>query len=333
MYTTRFFSTRTKARASALLLALLLCLSLAGCANSQTAPGATIPVQIDKASATVSYLGPEGTYTQEACGVFFEKQGSYLPYTTVQEAVQALVEGQTSYAVIPQENTIGGAVIDYVDTLIAQTKVSVVGEVELPISQNLLALPEGERAYEPLCELTVQVRTPEHPRFITPHQALWFERRNMQGYEPSEGVSDYRRSLSTDEGIAFLVDADGARIYHAGDLNDWHWDDIDLPWNEEQRTGYSASLSAIAEVVEQDGRIPDAAFVPVDSRLGEFFWMGMDGYMQKVGARYLFPMHLFGDSKVIARLKAHPCAASYADRILGTGTEGEQFEITEGETE
>lgn len=141
MYTTRFFSTRTKARASALLLVLLLCLSLAGCANSQTAPGDTIPVQIDKASATVSYLGPEGTYTQEACGVFFEKQGSYLPYTTEQEAVQALVEGQTSYAVIPQENTIGGAVIDYVDTLIAQTKVSVVGEVELPITQNLLALP------------------------------------------------------------------------------------------------------------------------------------------------------------------------------------------------
>ena len=61
--------------------------------------------------------------------------------------------------------------------------------------------------------------------------------------------------------------------------------------------------------------------------------MGMDGYMQKVGARYLFPMHLFGDSKVIARMKAHPCASSYADRILGTGTEGEQFEITEGETE
>jgi len=74
-------------------------------------------------------------------------------------------------------------------------------EAEVVTEENLLALPEGERAYEPLCELTVQVRTPEHPRFITPHQALWFERRNMLGYEPSEGVSDYRRSLSTDEGI------------------------------------------------------------------------------------------------------------------------------------
>ena len=47
---------------------------------------------------------------------------------------------------------------------------------------------------------------------------------------PNGGELTVRTYLSTDEGIAFLVDADGARIYHAGDLNDWHWDDIDLPW-------------------------------------------------------------------------------------------------------
>ena len=150
---------------------------------------------------------------------------------------------------------------------------------------------------------------------------------------PGGGELTVRTYLSTDEGIAFLADADGKRIYHAGDLNDWHWDDIDLPWNEAQKNGYMASLSSIAEVVQEDGKIPDAAFVPVDSRLGEFFWMGLDGFMQKVGAEHIFPMHLFGDKKVIERMKAHPCAAAYADRILGTGTEGEVFDITEGETE
>ena len=102
-----------------ILLALVLCVSLFGCAGKQNPPDTLTPVQIDAASATVSYLGPEGTYTQEACGVFFEKQGTYVPYPTVQDAVQALVDGETCYAVIPQENTIGGAVIDYVDTLIA----------------------------------------------------------------------------------------------------------------------------------------------------------------------------------------------------------------------
>lgn len=124
------------------LLLLILCLSASGCAG--TARNAALEAPAEPTSyiwSTVSYLGPEGTYTQEACGQFFEKQGAYLPYATVNDAVEALVNGESDYAVIPQENTIGGAVIDYVDTLIAQTEVSVVGEVELPINQNLLALP------------------------------------------------------------------------------------------------------------------------------------------------------------------------------------------------
>ncbi len=92
----------------------------------------------------VSYLGPEGTYTQEACGVFFKNKGSYIPYETVKDAVDALVKGESSFAVIPQENTIGGAVTDYLDIVIGQDEVSIAGEVELLINQNLLALPGTE---------------------------------------------------------------------------------------------------------------------------------------------------------------------------------------------
>ena len=95
----------------------------------------------DAESAVVSYLGPEGTYTQEACGVFFDKKGTYLPYKTVSDAIDALENGESSYAVIPQENTIGGAVTDYLDILIEHPDISVVGEVVLPINQNLLVLP------------------------------------------------------------------------------------------------------------------------------------------------------------------------------------------------
>ena len=120
------------------LLLFILCSSLAGCGGSEQP---SLPVEISYETAVVSYLGPEGTYTQEACGVFFEKQGSYIPFETVDDAVEALVSGDSTYTVIPQENTIGGAVTDYVDTLLAKDDVSVVGEVELPISQNLLVIP------------------------------------------------------------------------------------------------------------------------------------------------------------------------------------------------
>lgn len=127
-----------KTRNFLIVLALALCVLLSACAGKAAD---TIPVQIDRDAAVVSYLGPEGTYTQEACGVFFEQKGRYVPYKTVDEAVHALITGESNYAVIPQENTIGGAVTDYLDVLIAQTEVSVVGEIELPISQNLLVLP------------------------------------------------------------------------------------------------------------------------------------------------------------------------------------------------
>lgn len=134
---------------------LILSISMSACSGNagkvpeSTAAAETAAVSENTADAEaasfadvkISYLGPEGTYTQEACETFFDEQGSCLPYETVNDAVTALVNGESDYAVIPQENTIGGAVTDYVDTLIAQTAVSVAGEVELPINQNLLVLP------------------------------------------------------------------------------------------------------------------------------------------------------------------------------------------------
>ncbi|MBQ3712952.1 MAG: hypothetical protein II890_03260, partial [Spirochaetia bacterium] len=56
------------------------------------------------AEPVVGYLGPQGTYSQEACQIFFGQQGEFLPFDSVSKAVQSLVEGKCDYAVIPQEN-------------------------------------------------------------------------------------------------------------------------------------------------------------------------------------------------------------------------------------
>ncbi len=120
-------------------LFVMLGILLVACSNTKSHAQAERP-EISYKNAVVSYLGPEGTYSQEACIHFFEREGSYIPYKTVNDTVEALLAGKSDYAVIPQENTIGGAVIDYVDTLISQKDVSVAGEVELPIRQNLLGM-------------------------------------------------------------------------------------------------------------------------------------------------------------------------------------------------
>ena len=107
--------------------------------NSAGLPDAAAPKNME--NARVSYLGPEGTYTEEATRYFFPTAGSLIPEATVVEAIMDLTAGSADYAVIPQENTLGGAVTNYVDALIAQEDVYVVGEVILPISQTLMGVP------------------------------------------------------------------------------------------------------------------------------------------------------------------------------------------------
>ena len=121
-----------------LFVTLLICgASAAPCAaaglESTPAPGIA-------AEPRISYLGPAGTYTEEAAQLFFP-EGVFQPKASVPDAIADVKEGNADYAVIPQENTLGGAVVSYIDALIAEKDMYVVGEVILPISQTLMALP------------------------------------------------------------------------------------------------------------------------------------------------------------------------------------------------
>ena len=89
----------------------------------------------------VSYLGPAGTYTEEAARFWFPAEAGLNPRETVNDAIADVLAGEADFAVIPQENTVGGAVVNYVDALIAAEDAFVVGEVILPISQTLMGVP------------------------------------------------------------------------------------------------------------------------------------------------------------------------------------------------
>ena len=96
----------------------------------------------DPASATrVAFLGPEGTYTEEATRFWFQNGETLIPKETVSDAIADLLAGNADYAVIPQENTLGGAVVGYIDALISAEDAYVTGEIILPISQTLMGLP------------------------------------------------------------------------------------------------------------------------------------------------------------------------------------------------
>ena len=65
----------------------------------------------------------------------------------------------------------------------------------------VVATPEGQRAYQPLCDLLVQLRADPESRFPSPFLLGNLAGRDMKMFEPAEGVEGYRRSLDLDRGV------------------------------------------------------------------------------------------------------------------------------------
>ena len=126
---------------------------------------------------------------------------------------------------------------------------------------------------------------------------------------------------STDEGVAFLVKCGEKTVYHAGDLNWWHWEEESATYNDEMKQNYQR------EVDKLEGRKIDAAFVPVDPRLEDAYFWGIDYFMRKTDTKVVFPMHFWGEFDVGARLKALDCSRGYRERIAEISTEGQEFSI------
>lgn len=113
--------------------------------------------------------------------------------------------------------------------------------------------------------------------------------RVMSPYETfgEEGIS-VKTFGSTDEGLSFYVKTDEVSIFHAGDLNWWHW-----KGETKAEQNYAESMFK-AEIERIKGYPIDIAFFPVDRRLEEFYAVGAEYFAQKLQPKLLLPMH-FGD--------------------------------------
>ena len=113
---------------------------------------------------------------------------------------------------------------------------------------------------------------------------------------------------STDAGVSFQVEAMGKTIFHAGDLNYWHWQQESTPQEiEEARAGFEVALDSI------DGHMgrPDAAFFPVDPRMEKNYELGAEEFIQRYNPRVFIPMHFSNRFEV-------PCA--FQQRMEGKCT-------------
>ena len=120
---------------------------------------------------------------------------------------------------------------------------------------------------------------------------------------------------SNDEGVAFMVKTEGMEIFHAGDLNVWHW-----KTRAERENAYSERFYC-HEIEKLRGRSIDVAMVPLDPRLEEYSSRAIEHFMQIVGCRYLFPMHYWDrEDQIRGYLQDHRIAP-YAEQIYLTSLE------------
>ncbi|MEA4972063.1 hypothetical protein SDC9_106247 [bioreactor metagenome] len=125
---------------------------------------------------------------------------------------------------------------------------------------------------------------------------------------------------STDEGVAFVVHSDGLTVYHAGDLNWWHWNEESNEFNDMIKKQYTCEIDKIK------GISVDIAFVPVDPRLEDKYILAIDYLMRSIDVSYVFPMHFWQDYRIFDALFDDERTEDYRDSIEKITKPGQVFE-------
>ena len=127
--------------------------------------------------------------------------------------------------------------------------------------------------------------------------------------------------LSTDEGCAFIVEVEGKTIYHAGDLNWWHWEGEPEESNEYQKETYQQQINLIHQPV-------DVAFVVVDKRQEKDYTLGLSYFLKNVECRYVFPIHYFGEYSISDELEKEELDNPYQAQIISVKHPQQEWEIS-----
>jgi prephenate dehydratase len=90
----------------------------------------------------IAYLGPTGTFTEDALGEALGGKGDFEPLRTptIHDAIVAVERGEAERALVPFENSIEGSVRSTLDTLAFDTEqVTIVGEHDFAVRAMLIA--------------------------------------------------------------------------------------------------------------------------------------------------------------------------------------------------
>lgn len=152
---------------------------------------------------TVAYLGPRGTFSEEAVTKRFGNAVTSLPCSSIDDIFRKVESGAASYGVVPVENSTEGAVGRTMDLLL-QTPLKICGELELPVHQCLMAQQTDLAAIRKIYS---------HPQSFAQCQA-WLNE-NLQNADRINAASnaDAARQAAVDSSAAAIAGKRAAEVF------------------------------------------------------------------------------------------------------------------------
>ncbi len=95
----------------------------------------------------VAYLGPSGTFSEQASLAFFGQSMEHVPCTSIDEVFRVTAAGGAGYGVVPVENSTEGVISRSLDLLLT-TPLHIIGETSLMVRHNLLRLSDNMEGIE-----------------------------------------------------------------------------------------------------------------------------------------------------------------------------------------
>ena len=117
---------------------------------------------------------------------------------------------------------------------------------------------------------------------------------------------------STDLGVSFYVEINGLHIFHAGDLNLWHWRE------ESTLRQITQAENLFYEAVKPiTGKPIDICMFPVDPRMGGMYEAGANHFIMTCKPHIFIPMHWQGRTE-IANDFARRCRTKFTEGLALT---------------
>jgi chorismate mutase/prephenate dehydratase len=156
----------------------------------------------------VSYLGPEGTFSEQAVRKHFGRAVDALPAASVDEAFRRCESGAAQFTVVPVENSTEGAVGRTLDLLVA-TPLRICGEIELRVHQNLMSRAE---------QISAVKKVYSHAQSLA--QCNGWLSQNLPGVErvPVTSNAEAARRAADEPGAAAIAGEAAAERYQLGVL-------------------------------------------------------------------------------------------------------------------